>query len=62
MDTTVDGIAASVHNVALSESAPGDRGHEPLRSTRSNLTLLKHAIQRLGQATETITSQARSVE
>jgi hypothetical protein len=62
MDTAVDSIAASIHDVTFSQSVPEGRGHESLRSACSNLALLKHAIQGIGQATDAITCQARSVE
>lgn len=59
MNTTVDDLAASVREVTLSESASGGPRDE---SRRRNLALLKRTIQELSQATEAITSQARSVE
>ena len=62
MEITVDSIAASIHDVTLSESVPEDRGHESLRSACNNLALLKHAIQGFGQATDAIICQARSVQ
>jgi hypothetical protein len=59
MDTTVDDLAASIRDVTLSGSVSGGPRHG---SARSNLALLKKTILELNQATEAITSQARSVK